>query len=166
MSFNATDGSQSNQDALDVGNDVHTLLLAQLRAIKARPNVTSISNFASYVAAIAYNACYGHLRKKYPQRARLKNRVRYLLANNETFVLWESPERQWLCGFAQWRDQNRKPAQLGRLQQLADKPELLKADGDLPVVDPATPHASVLTATRQDKSARVSSGVTSCASPR
>jgi DNA-directed RNA polymerase specialized sigma24 family protein len=147
VSFSATDGSQSNQDALDIGNDVHTLLLTQLRSIKACPNGKSISNFSSYVAAVTYNACYRYLREKYPQRTRLKNRVRYLLTHNDAFVVWETRQREWLCGFALWRAQEMKPAQVGRLQQLRDNPEAIKTQGltavDLP--GPA-PNAGALTA--------------------
>jgi len=147
VSFSSTDGSQSNQDALDIGNDVHTLLLTQLRSVKARPNGNSITNFSSYVAAVTYNACYRYLREKYPQRTRLKNRVRYLLTHNDAFVVWETRQREWLCGFALWRDQNMKPAQVGRLQQLRDNPEAIEAQG-LPAIDLAgpTPNAGALTA--------------------
>lgn len=147
VSFSESDGSQSNQDALDVENDVHTLLLTQLRAIKARPDANSINNFSSYVAAVTYNACYRYLRKKYPQRTRLKNRVRYLLTNNKAFALWETREREWFGGFALWSDHNRRPAQASLLQQLRDNPEAIKGQG-LPageVVGP-TPNACTLTA--------------------
>lgn len=147
VSFSESDGSQSNQDALDVENDVHTLLLTQLRAIKARPDANSIANFSSYVAAVTYNACYRYLRKKYPQRTRLKNRVRYLLTNNKAFALWETREREWFGGFALWSDQNRRPAQASLLQQLRHNPTAINGKR-LPAGDVAgaTPNVCTLTA--------------------
>lgn len=146
VSFSQTDGGHANQDALDIENDVHTLLLTQLRSIKARPQLNSISNFSSYVAAVTYNACHRYLRLKYPQRTRLKNRVRYLLTRTEAFALWETPEKDWLCGLRGWRAENRKPAKAGRLQELLHKPSCLDALDLTVSVSGPTPNASALKA--------------------
>lgn len=146
VSFSQTDGGQSNQDAFDIENDVHTLLLTQLRSIKARPQLNPISNFSSYVAAVTYHACYRHLRLKYPQRTRLKNRVRYLITRSETFDLWETPEKEWLCGLQAWRAPDKKPARAGRLQELLDNPSCVEALGLTVNAFGPTPDADALKA--------------------
>lgn len=146
VSFSQTDGGQSNQDAFDIENDVHTLLLTQLRSIKARPQLNPIHNFSSYVAAVTYHACYRYLRLKYPQRTRLKNRVRYLITRSEAFDLWETPEKEWLCGFQAWRAQDKKPAMPGRLQELLHNPSCLEALGLTVNASGATPNAGALKA--------------------
>ena len=104
MSLKPVDTSQLNQDALEICSDVQLLLLSQLRAVKSRQGIGGITNFISYVAAISYNACYKYLRRKYPLRSRLKNRLRYLLTHDEKFVFWQSSDREWLCGLAAWQN--------------------------------------------------------------
>ena len=146
VSFSQTDGGNTNQDALDIENDVHTLLLKQLRTIKARPQVNSISNFSSYVAAVSYHACYRYLRLKYPQRTRLKNRVRYLVTRNAEFALWETPEKERLCGLYLWRAQDKKPAKTGRLLELLHKPSSLAASGVTMNFSEPIPNADALKA--------------------
>jgi DNA-directed RNA polymerase specialized sigma24 family protein len=118
------------QDAEDVYGEVITQLLARLRACKTSPGSDAIGNFRNYVAVTTYNACYHHLRRKYPQRWRLKNRVRYLLTHRPELTLWASADGDWLCGFAAWRAQGRdSPAGAGRLRQLRDAPETLALAG-------------------------------------
>jgi len=103
VSFSAGDGREENQDALDVGGDIYADLLSELNSLKSNPDGRAIENFRSYVATVAYNACYRHLRRKYPQRHGLKTRLRYLLTHHSGFALWESDEHTRLCGHASWR---------------------------------------------------------------
>ena len=56
-----------------------------------------ILQFRNYVAAMSHRACHDFLRKKYPERAKLKNRIRYLLLHSPEFGIWEV-EGDWLCG--------------------------------------------------------------------
>ena len=44
------------------------------------------------------------LRRKFPRRSRLKNRLRYLLSHDRAFALWTSESSGLLGGFAWWRD--------------------------------------------------------------
>ncbi len=102
VSLNPGDGREENQDALDLYGDVCADLIAELRALKADGD-RRITNFRSYVAGVAFHACYRHLRRKYPQRHSLKTRVRYLLTHHADFALWEAGEHTHLCGRAAWR---------------------------------------------------------------
>jgi hypothetical protein len=47
-----------------------------------------------------------YLRAKSPGRRRLKDRVRLLLTYHKDFGVWED-DREFLCGFAAWRDRYR-----------------------------------------------------------
>src|SRR4051812_42152377 len=71
----------------DVRADVLVHLLERLRRLKTQTDTAAIENFPAYVASIAYRTCYTHLRKLYPQRARLKNRLRYALTYDPDLTL-------------------------------------------------------------------------------
>lgn len=128
--YGAMDDHLRWQDAEDVYGEVVAQLLGRLRACKTSAGSEAIGDFRSYVAVTTYNVCYHHLRLKYPQRWRLKNRVRYLLTHQREFALWESADGAWLCGFAAWHAQGEdSPAHAGQLRQLRDAPQTLTLAG-------------------------------------
>lgn len=90
-------------DADDVQSEATIALLARLQECRTDPQNKSIGDFRNYVAVTAYRACYEYLRRKYPERHRLKNRLRYLLNHNPAFAIWENPEGKLLCGFHRWQ---------------------------------------------------------------
>ena len=102
------------QDVEDVCGEAVVRLLARLRELKRDPAAEPVGDFRGYVAVIAYNACHGYLRRKYPQRWRLKNRLRYLLTHHEGLALWEEGGK-WFCGHAGWRGRKERArvAELG-----------------------------------------------------
>jgi hypothetical protein len=76
------------------------LLIAKLRKLKSNQNGISIQNLKSYTTSVTINAYQQYLRKKYPLRQQLKNKLRYLLTHHPDFSLRES-ENHWICGFKQ-----------------------------------------------------------------
>jgi len=102
----------SHPDVEEVFNDVHLRLLQRLRALKADPAGNPISNLRSYVAAVTRATCDEYLRRKYPQRRYLKDKLRYQLTTRAEFALWESAEGAWLAAPAAWAGQT--PAALDR----------------------------------------------------
>src|SRR5215213_956516 len=108
------------QEAEDVESDVVLHLLTKLREVKADPRARVIGSFRSYVAVTTHHACHEVLRRKYPQRWRLKNRLRYLLTRHEAFALWGDEGEGWLCGFSAWRGRQSRRAEAGRLAPLRD----------------------------------------------
>ncbi len=108
------------QEAEDVESDVVLHLLTRLREVKGDAAARAIGNFRSYVAVTTHHACHEVLRRKYPQRWRLKNRLRYLLTHHESFALWGDDGEEWLCGFSAWRDRRMRAAEAGRLEPLRD----------------------------------------------
>ena len=106
-----TAGGPESQDVDDLGSDVIVQLISRLRALKdqcgAGPDQRSsaIGDFPGYVAVTAYHACNEYLRRKRPERWRLKNRLRYLVSHQPAFGLWEGAHGGWLCGLSTWRTQ-------------------------------------------------------------
>jgi len=100
----SNNGPASTQDASDLFNDIIANLLSRLRQIRGDHPQGIIADFRGYIAATAYNACNLYLRQKYPRRARLKNRLRYLLTHDAAFALWTNEAFGLICGLAKWRD--------------------------------------------------------------
>lgn len=143
VSFNQQDGGHLNQDALEIGSEVQTLLLAELQSLKNPPRQKTINNFRNYVAVVTYNACYDYLRRKYPRRHSLKNRLRYLLTHRVDFALWESAEGEWLCDEAGWRGRKSGVDAERRLRELAQDASLF-ARSKLSGVNPVNPELAEL----------------------
>lgn len=124
VSLKPSDGSHLNQDALEISSDAQAQVLNQLRSLKESPERKAIRNFRSYVAVVTHNACSEYLRRKYPERSRLKNRLRYLLTHQPALALWEDEEEgDLLCGLVQCRGQKSSAASNERLQRLRDNRE-------------------------------------------
>jgi hypothetical protein len=123
-SLSPIDGSEQNQNALEVRSDVHVRLIAGLRSLKAERSARPIRDFRGYVAVVAYNACSHYLRQKYPRRHSLKNRVRYVLTHQPGLSLWEDETGEWLCGFIAWRGRGVERASAPRLEELRDSQSL------------------------------------------
>ena len=90
------------QDREDVAGDVMLDLITRLKKLKREGGVP-IDRFVAYAAVSAHNGCDQYLRQRYPQRHRLKNRLRYLIGKISPFAMWEDPERGWVCGKASWK---------------------------------------------------------------
>ncbi|HYC88175.1 MAG TPA: sigma factor [Thermoanaerobaculia bacterium] len=92
----------SEADAEDVAATVDLRVLEKLRRVREGPG-DAIEDFASYVAMMAYNAVNDFLRARYPRRARLKTRTRYVLAHDPRLALWTTPAGP-ACGLAAWKE--------------------------------------------------------------
>ena len=106
------------QEAEDVYCEVVTQLVERLRLCKVRPVSNGIRDFRNYVAVTTYNACHDYLRSKYPERWRLKNRLRYLLTHHAAFSLWQTSQGSWLGGFADWATKQIETATPDTMRQL------------------------------------------------
>ena len=99
------------QDRDDVCGEAMVELLRRLRAIRDGANTEPIENFSAYVAVTTNHACDEYLRRRYPQRRRLKTRLRYLLSTEPRFAVWESEAsqtRDWVCGLRIWQFQGKE----------------------------------------------------------
>src|SRR5262249_47406069 len=82
-----------------------------------------IGSFQGYVAATSYNTCHTYLRRKYPQRSRLKYKIRYILKHRQDFELWEDDQNEWVCGYAPWHTEHRSPVKKGWINELRNSPK-------------------------------------------
>jgi hypothetical protein len=119
-SLSPFEGSAQNQDALEIAEDVRALLVFELRGLKTNPGGRTISDFPGYVAIKTYSACVDYLRKKHPQRWRLKNMLRYHLKRSKQFALWIAEDQHWLCGLRAWSEQKTAFSSPDRLLRLIE----------------------------------------------
>jgi len=105
----ARGGRTQTLETDDVRADVVVHLLERLRRLKTQTDAAAIENFRAYVASIAYRTCYTHLRRLYPQRARLKNRLRYALTYDPDLTLEPDSLGMWRCGLTAWVGQSALP---------------------------------------------------------
>ena len=90
-------------DAEDLYCDIIAELIRRFGEMRSVPG-TVVRDFRSYVAGVANNSCHNYLRRKYPLRTSLKNKLRYLLTKKPEFAFWETEDGEWLCGLAEWRE--------------------------------------------------------------
>src|SRR5205085_11183847 len=76
----------TDDEAADLAGEVMLKLIRRLRELSSNLTEQAIENFRGYVAVMAYHACDGYLRKKYPRRHSLKNQLRYVLTHHEGFA--------------------------------------------------------------------------------
>jgi len=129
-----------SEDIQNLISDATVQILKRLRQIRLKPEMGSITSFKGYVSVTAYNACHRHLRMKYPQRARLKHKVRYILTHKKGFALWKDDQENWFCGISDWLETRRSPVSKGRINQLRNDPQALERAGLSPeLVDNSDP---------------------------
>jgi DNA-directed RNA polymerase specialized sigma24 family protein len=126
--------STPQSDLEDVHSEVVLRLLTRLQDFLLNPEERAIVDFCKYTAVVAHNACNDYFREKYPERSRLKNRLRYLFRHHPSFAIWESVDHEWLCGFTQWQDR-KSPGRSEKFHRLLNHPASWqreeRAKGDL-----------------------------------
>jgi hypothetical protein len=111
--------------------DVMVLLVDRLGEVRRAPGAEPIGSLADYTAAVTHNVLAHLVRRRHPERARLKNRMRYLLTHRAGLALWDLPGAGAVCGLAPARDRPEDPAAMDALRALdeapgtADSPEAL-----------------------------------------
>jgi RNA polymerase sigma factor (sigma-70 family) len=108
------------EDFDDVASSANLRIVHRLRQLDREP----IEKFDDYVASITYNVVYDFLRSRYPQRTRLKNRVRYALSKDDRFAIWEA-HGGTAVGLAGWAgcEPGPPPASNVRITAEADDPK-------------------------------------------
>jgi RNA polymerase sigma factor (sigma-70 family) len=93
------------QDREDTVSDAVVELVGRLTTLH-RGESNPIANFVGYAAVTAHHGCDHYLRFRFPQRHRLKARLRYLLESaSGTYALWEAGSGAVVCGRLKWRGQ-------------------------------------------------------------
>lgn len=113
------------QDADDIVASVSLRLVSKLRALSEAAD-EPIERFDDYVAALTFNTAYDFFRSRYPRRARLKNRLRYIVSRDPRLAVW-GPSDLSVAGLAAWR---------GRRDRV-DPGEILRRDASTAMLDAA-----------------------------
>ena len=107
-------------EADDLYQEALLQLLARLRQFRTEPDGHPIADLRGMAAVIAHRTCSGWMRRQFPERHALKNRLHYLLTRQKGLALWQGEDGKTLAGFAAW--QGRKgavpAARLGELQEV------------------------------------------------
>jgi RNA polymerase sigma factor (sigma-70 family) len=130
-------GGGNQQDGEDVQGNTVLKLLSCLRQFKLDPASRNISDFRSYVAVTAYNACNEYLRQKYPQRHSLKNQLRYLCSHFPPLAMWSADDDNAVCGLVDWQSQKRRAAPHSEVINLLNNAASLGL-GNRPLIDVVT----------------------------
>jgi hypothetical protein len=113
----------------DLKAEIVLKLVKRLQQLRSCPVDGVLIDFANYVAVTAYNSCCSYMRSRYPERLRLKNRIRHTLKHQEGLAIWEDRLGAWLCGFSSWRQQNRRQFPSEKASALAQDTQLLELTG-------------------------------------
>ncbi len=87
--------SFSREDREDLLSTVHLRLIGKLRRVLESTD-HSIRNLNDYVASLTYNTLYEAMRQRFPERRRLRNRIRYAMQHDDRLVLI-SEEDETVC---------------------------------------------------------------------
>jgi RNA polymerase sigma factor (sigma-70 family) len=117
-------------EADDIQQEVVLQLLAQLQRFRKLPEVHPISDVRGMAAVIAHRTCARWMRRQFPERHALKNRLHYLLTRQRGLALFEE-DGKTVAGFAVWEKEN-KPAKgarhLSDIEALPNHIRTLKSD--------------------------------------
>ena len=111
-------------EADDLYQEVLVQLLAELRQLRQQPDEHPITDLRGMAAVIAHRTCSRWMRRQFPERHALKNRLQYLLTRQRGLALWQDDDRKLVAGFAVWQGR-KKAASAARLSSLSDDERLL-----------------------------------------
>jgi hypothetical protein len=100
--FDPREGGYRDLDIDEAYREIQLHLLRRLLDFKRHPDDQSLSDLRSYAAVSARNACDEYLRRKFPQRRKLKDKIRYCLTSRAGLSLWNEGGKVWLAGLAHW----------------------------------------------------------------
>ena len=113
-------------EANDIQQDVVLQLVSQLQRFRKLPAANPIMDLRGMAAIIAHRTCARWMRRQFPERHALKNRLHYLLTRQRGLALWEDDNRKLLAGFAVWQQQKKSGARLSDVENLpVRKPQQL-----------------------------------------
>lgn len=128
--------SLQGEDADDI---VATVTLRLIRKLQAADISESdpIRQFDSYVARLTYNTIYDYMRRRFPERTRLKNRIRYIASTDDRLAIWNAPLGT-AVGLAKWRGG----------EQVLERVELVMATASQVMLDRNRPADAIVAVVR------------------
>jgi hypothetical protein len=113
------------EDIEDIESSVDLRLFRRLETARLYED-DCIRSLDEFVATLTYNVIYDVMRRRFPERTRLKNRLRYLFTHDPRFALWQG-DAAMLCGPTKWRDRAPADARHGITRENAS-PAMLARD--------------------------------------
>lgn len=120
--------NQNRGEADDIQQEVVLQLVAQLQRFRKAPNQFPITDVRGMAAVIAHRTCARWLRRQFPERHALKNRLHYLITRQRGFALWEDPNGKLVAGFDVWQEQKPTLRSLVDVEKLPADIRALKSD--------------------------------------
>jgi RNA polymerase sigma factor (sigma-70 family) len=117
-------------EADDIHQEVVLQLLAQLQRFRKLPVSHPITDVRGMAAIIAHRTCARWMRRHFPERHALKNRLHYLLTRQRGLALWDDDGKS-VAGFEVWQKEKKpaKPARhLSEVEALPNHIRTLRSD--------------------------------------
>ncbi len=87
-------------DAADLSSEAMLELLSRLRALRDGSGAVWDLPFDALAAGVAANTVYRFLARRFPERNRLRKRLRYVMETSGRFRLWVGPNGTAICALA------------------------------------------------------------------
>lgn len=120
--------NQNRGEADDIQQEVVMQLVAQLQRFRKAPSQYPITDVRGIAAVIAHRTCARWLRRQFPERHALKNRLHYLITRQRGFALWEDRNGKLVAGFDVWQEQNKPTRGAIEVEKLPADIRALKSD--------------------------------------
>lgn len=115
-------------EADDIHQEVVLQLVTQLQRFRKLPSSHPITDVRGMAAIIAHRTCARWMRRQFPERHALKNRLHYLMTRQRGFALWEDNNGKPLAGFNAWQQQKTAARNVFDVENLPAHIRSLKAD--------------------------------------
>jgi len=125
LRFNSHQETQ-RAEADDIHQDVVLQLVSQLQRFRKLPAAHPITDVRGMAAIIAHRTCARWMRRQFPERHALKNRLHYLLTRQRGFALWEDPSGKPIAGFADWQRQKKPTTAARNLSDVENLPAQIR----------------------------------------
>jgi RNA polymerase sigma factor (sigma-70 family) len=112
-------------EADDIYQEVIVQLLTELHQLRKQPDQHPITDMRGIAAVIAHRTCSRWMRRQFPERHALKNRLHYLVTRQRGLALWQDHDRKLVAGFAAWQGQKKKATNAARLTEMSNDEALL-----------------------------------------
>jgi hypothetical protein len=96
--------SISAEDVEDVCSEALASLVPRLRVLRGDPAAVDVADFESYVAGLASHVAFQFFARRFPEKSRLRNRIRYVLTTDPRFRISKADEGTPLCSLARRGD--------------------------------------------------------------
>jgi DNA-directed RNA polymerase specialized sigma24 family protein len=126
LRFNSSHATQ-RAEADDIQQDVVLQLVSQLQRFRKLGGAHPITDVRGMAAVIAHRTCARWMRRQFPERHALKNRLHYLLTRQRGFAIWDDAGGKPLAGFSDWQQQKKTPTASRTLSDVGNLPTHIRA---------------------------------------